>query len=202
MTEEQAKHNKHLVFLRGLLTGMGYFMPLRALELAREYHVGLRKDGKTPEFQHQVEILEIFSPVLVHCANPRIVVAGTMLHDTPEDYAGSEPRIEKECGYRVAQVARGMNKTGMTMEEYCKQLAEDEDLSILKGGDRLHNTRTMQCFTDEKIAKYIKETREHILPMLKKARRNFPHQSLVYVYLSQGIEANLRWAEALLQARA
>jgi excinuclease ABC subunit A len=48
--------DKRLIALRYTLLGKGYTRSIKALEFARKIHCGTRKDGITPEFQHQVEI--------------------------------------------------------------------------------------------------------------------------------------------------
>ncbi len=55
--EPVAHHAKLLLDLRTWLYGKDYFLALDALEFASRYHRGLRKDGKTPEFFHQVFIV-------------------------------------------------------------------------------------------------------------------------------------------------
>ena len=40
--------------IRYWMLGRGYTVAHAAMELGLEYHTGFRKDGVTPEFQHQV----------------------------------------------------------------------------------------------------------------------------------------------------
>lgn len=191
--------NKHIIFLRGLLTGYGYFEALRALEFAAEVHTGLRKDGVTREFHHQLAIAQLIDPVLVHCTNPEVVMAAIMLHDVIEDYPELREEIRNTFSPEVYRAVCALDKSNMTTQEYYDHAATDASVSIVKGGDRLHNVMTMAgVFKLEKILRYIEETRTYTLPMLKKARRLFPHQGRAYVYLSQAIEAHLRTIEAML----
>lgn len=52
----QEAHLKRLRKLRDLLEGAGYNDALKALAFARRHHVGMRKDGVTPEFDHYPEM--------------------------------------------------------------------------------------------------------------------------------------------------
>ena len=46
------------VSLRYWLIGRGYIQALKAMEFGKRYHKGLRKDGVTPEFHHQISIAQ------------------------------------------------------------------------------------------------------------------------------------------------
>lgn len=45
-------HAKRLSTLKILLAGANYHRALKALHFAARHHVGTRKDGVTPEFDH------------------------------------------------------------------------------------------------------------------------------------------------------
>lgn len=53
-------------------------------------------------------------------------------------------------------------------------------------------------FTDEKIVRYLDETREFILPMLKKGRRNFPEQDGAYQNVRTSLVAQMDMLEAVI----
>jgi hypothetical protein len=53
--------------------------------------------------------------------------------------------------------------------------------TVVKGSDRINNQSTMVgVFTPKKQMEYVRECEEHILPMLKSARRKFPDQEPAY----------------------
>ena len=53
--------------------------------------------------------------------------------------------------------------------------------SIAKGVDRMHNFQSMSGVFDlDKQQRYMEETEQYIIPMLKEARKNFPEQEPVY----------------------
>lgn len=52
---------------------------------------------------------------------------------------------------------------------------------MVKGADRIHNQQSMVgVFTLDKQSAYISETKDLVLPMLKRARKRFTTQEAVY----------------------
>jgi (p)ppGpp synthase/HD superfamily hydrolase len=99
----QQTYQKHLVSLRAWLQGSGKHEALRALEYARPLHDGLRKDGVTPEFAHQVFMMNFarnFDPMFQH---PDATLAVLALHDVVEDKNVSILDIQAEFGDEIAQ---------------------------------------------------------------------------------------------------
>lgn len=69
----------------------------------------------------------------------------------------------------------------MPVEVYYQNIAENNIASVVKGGDRIHNIQTMvDIFNTAKQQEYMSETNSYVLPMLKKARRNFTTQENAY----------------------
>lgn len=164
-----------------------------ALLFAEQIHDGMRKDGKTPEFYHQFSILGRALTLHKLMSVPSQVYVAILLHDCPEDYPSFIGEIKRRFP-RHSDNALALSKyeyvhrdfeaphvVQKTMEEYMAQMANSPVLSIVKLLDRLHNLSTMLgVFTPEKITRYTKEVEEYFLPMLKKAKRNFPAQEAVY----------------------
>jgi (p)ppGpp synthase/HD superfamily hydrolase len=181
----QQAYQKHLISLRAWLHGSAKHEALRALEFARPLHDGLRKDGVTPEFAHQVFMMNLarnFDPALLH---PDETLAVLALHDVVEDKNVSILDIQAEFGERIARPVFLMTAPeGETAGEKAgrfRAMAEDPIASVAKAIDRVHNVVSMVgVFTPEKVARYIAESEELILPMMKSARRRFPKQIPVY----------------------
>lgn len=169
------------ISLRYFLLGKQFYETARALEFAAEYHVGTRKDGVTPELQHQIEIVHYLRTLLPSFIHPEDTLTAGVLHDTDEDYPESKLKIEKNFNPRVAHSVGLLNKNGKTKKFYFEQIAQDEIASIVKGADRVHNLQSMiGVFTPEKQIGYVGEVEEYFLPMLKHARRKFPQQEAAY----------------------
>jgi (p)ppGpp synthase/HD superfamily hydrolase len=184
------EYQKKLLTLRQQLVGARYHHALAALEFAHRYHTGLRKDGVTPEFQHQIEIA-LFALTLPDLMYRQEVIATIMLHDVREDYGVTAAEIRElffedpEFAERVDCAVENMTKEfrGVKKDEVAlfEAMSKDPIASIAKGCDRIHNVSSMLgVFTVEKQKIYIQEVVDLFLPMLKRARRLFPHQVNAY----------------------
>lgn len=198
------KYEKYLISMRYWLLGKGYHKAVSAMEFASKYHTGMRKDGETPEFHHQVSIAH-YLRTLPDLRNQEDVLAAAFLHDTVEDYEVSLTDIDSRFGYDVkkavellSKVVKGYKKSP---EEYFQRMIESPIASIVKGGDRVHNSQTMHgCFSHEKQLKYITETREFILPMLKESRRKYPDQELAYENIKHALKGQIELIELAIRA--
>lgn len=184
------KFQKKLLTLRQQLVGARYHHALAALEFAHRFHTGLRRDNVTPEFQHQIEIA-LFALTLPDLMFRQEVIATIMLHDVREDYGVTAAEIRElffedpDFAARVDRAVENMTKEfrGVKKDEQAlfDAMSQDPIASIAKGCDRIHNIGSMLgVFTTEKQKKYVQEVHDLFLPMLKKARRLFPHQVNAY----------------------
>lgn len=198
----ETRYRKQRTALRHLLLGRGWYGACRALEMAAGYHTGMRKDGTTPEFSHQVAIalwVWTLEPQLLH---PEETVSAALLHDVCEDYDVGFEEIEVGFGPLVAGAVRALTKEHRGVKFGAEQvddaIAEDPIASIVKPGDRIHNHDSMVgVFGPEKIASYVAETESHILPTLKRARRRFPVQEQAYQNAKLTLEAQVRLLKAM-----
>lgn len=116
---------------------------------------------------------------------PGATLAAAFLHDVPEDYDISFDELEKKFGKQISDAVwlltkqyRGEKKD---IEVYFDEMAHCPIASIIKGADRIHNHQTMHpVFKPEKQKSYILETKQHIIPMLKKARHINVRQEHIY----------------------
>jgi (p)ppGpp synthase/HD superfamily hydrolase len=189
------KFSKLSISLRYYLIGKGYNNTLKAWNFAEKFHTGFRKDGVTPEIQHQIEILHFLRtmPVL---PDPDTLFSIMMLHDTMEDYGVSYDEIDNLFGNEVAKHVRSLSKTmrgvNIPHDVYYSQLSESEFTSIGKGADRAHNVNSMVgVFTNEKQLAYIEETENDVFPMLKTARRLYPEYENTFENIKHGIKQQL-----------
>lgn len=167
------------------LIGKGYLKALKAFNIARSYHSWTRKDGVTPEFQHQIEIA-LYLMTLKDVPNLEEVITSALLHDIREDYGIEDSYIRVEFGNEVADAVEKLTKKFRGYEKdkktYFEELSKCAIASIVKGADRIHNVNSMVwVFSPEKQLSYVSEVREYFLPMLKKARKNFPEQTFAYL---------------------
>ena len=194
---------KQTVFMRGWLQGRGYHTALAAMEFARLHHTGTRKDGLTPEFQHQTEIA-MHASVLPGLIFPEETIATCFLHDTVEDTPGSRHEIAQRFGERVADSTWRVTKVDANGDKRDEDrlyddMADCPIASIVKGLDRRHNQRTMGgVFAPEKMLDYVEFTDVRILPMMKKARVNFPQQYAAYQIIKGELTTQARLVRSLV----
>ena len=203
-------HEKRQLVLYQQLQGAGYFNALSAFQFASRSHKGTRKDGITPEFSHQIEIA-LFALLLPDLLYREETIATIALHDVREDFGISDGEIrslfrDPAFADRVAHAVHAMTKKyrGVIrdLDELFAQMALDPIASIAKGCDRQHNILSMiGVFTPEKQRQYVGEVRSEFLPMLKTARRNFPHQIRAYELLKFNLETQIELIEAALDAK-
>jgi (p)ppGpp synthase/HD superfamily hydrolase len=200
-------YGKLYIALKFRLKGDKFYRAMSALELARKIHDGLRKDGKTPEFQHQLEIalhayrLKGLEGNLLEDA---IIVA--LLHDTDEDYPHKIPFGKLESyGSECAIAIRILNKhTHDGYDEYFGEMSNNLLASLIKGCDRINNFQSMNRgnFTLEKQIKYAGEVVERFLPMLENARNQYPELMDAYYSLEQFLKCQHELISLLIESKS
>lgn len=178
--------DEHRKSLKNWLRGRNYFTALKAMQIAQTRHVGVRKDGKTPELMHQVILAQHARTLEPSLTYPEETIAVLLLHDLKEDIPDGRKVVEAEFDGVIAAGVEAMSKfyyphhaMEKSDEHYYGALAESEVGCIAKGIDRCHNLQSMQGVFDlGKQQRYIGEVEDHIMPMLSKAKENFPQQEL------------------------
>jgi (p)ppGpp synthase/HD superfamily hydrolase len=175
------RYTKLEIALRYYLLGAKYHTALKAMDFAKQYHTGTRKDGVTPEFSHQVE-MSLYILGLKGLIDEERTVTVALLHDVVEDYEHvSIATINSMFGPEIADSCARLDKTGKNYDFYFAEIAKSASDSIVKGADRVHNVNSMKgVFSKDKQNKYIEEVEVHFLPMLKLARNRFPQQMQAY----------------------
>lgn len=200
------------------LQGKGMTLALTAMLFAEDYSRGnTRKDGITPEFEHQVR-QALFALLLKDISDIKLelLICVTLLHDVMEDYdvelqtlvnlldgaALQNPKYAGlgSLGAIVAASVWAMTKTykgkKKSPDSVFADIANDELASLAKGLDRMNNFQTMVgTFNLPKRISYVQEGLKYFLPMLKAARRKFVHHT--YAYLN--IETVIKYQIELLQ---
>lgn len=178
-------HAKERIALRYWLLGREWFTAAEAFEFAEGYHCGLRKDGITPEFSHQISIANYLTTLTPHLLHPEATIAVALLHDVCEDYDVEFTEITAQFGNQIGDATHAMTKVHKGIKRHPDEVRAEQGrcpiASVVKGADRIHNQSTMVgVFGAAKIHEYVAETDTMILPMLKTARRAFPSQTGAY----------------------
>lgn len=177
-------YEKMRIALRYWLLGKEFYKAVEAMDFAEHYHNGTRKDG-AHEFSHQVSQASLARTLINSIKYKEELFIVIFLHDICEDKGISFEEIEQRFGKIVANAVRLMTKVYRDVkipnDVYYGNLSECEIASVAKGLDRIHNLLSMlNAFKPEKQVSYIQETTDYTVPMLKKARRNFPHLETVF----------------------
>jgi (p)ppGpp synthase/HD superfamily hydrolase len=193
-----SQYRKDLLAMRSYLDGRGYHLAIRALEFARGFHAGVRKDGLTPEFSHQVFIAGYIRTLEASLPDAEAVYVAIFLHDVPEDYDVGFEEIEAMFGSPSAGSVRLLTKAHrgvkLPVQSYYDALPGDPVASVVKGADRGHNILTMSGagWSRSKQEDYLAEAEQHVLPMLKEARRRHPEWAPALVNLGMLIKVQAK----------
>ena len=144
-----------------------------AYDVAEEMHRGqLRKSGE-PYLIHPMAVAEILADLGM---GEETIVAG-LLHDVVEDTSYTEEELIVDFGEDVAMLVDGVTKLASLKFESKEErqaenlrkmfLAMSKDIRVLiiKLSDRLHNLRTINYMTHDKIIEKCRETLDIYAPL-------------------------------------
>ncbi len=144
-----------------------------AYDVAEEMHRGqLRKSGE-PYLIHPMAVTEILADLGM---DEETIVAG-LLHDVVEDTSYTEEELIVDFGQDVAMLVDGVTKLASLKFESKEErqaenlrkmfLAMSKDIRVLiiKLSDRLHNLRTINYMTHDKIIEKCRETLDIYAPL-------------------------------------
>lgn len=190
------QYEKIKLSLRYYLLGKGWYVAVAALEFGESIHTGMRKDGVTPEFEHQVRIAHYLRTL--DLMYPEQTIAAALLHDVREDYNIPDYEFVRRFGQEITTACILLDKNGKDISAYFRDIAGNPIASPTKGGDRIHNLQTMVgVFKREKQLAYVEEVRSEFFPMLKNARRNFPQQERAYENIKHMLESQIELIEVI-----
>lgn len=213
---------KDINTIRQWLLGRNFAMAAFVLEYTLKLHNRRRKDN-SHEFSHQVHQALFARTLSAYFTYPEETFCAIWLHDTKEDLPISFEEIEKTVRDKynsmriiyerekltpfnielmmsaVKALTKEYNGVKLPSEEYFGVLAGDEIASLAKGFDRMHNLLSMgKAFNFKKQKEYIEETEKYILPMIKKAQKEFPHQNNAYENIKLVLKTQVNIIEVML----
>jgi hypothetical protein len=182
----------------------------RALKVAKKYHIGQRKNGYA-EISHQYEIVSSVIPLFLKYDREILdsLVAGLLLHDTVEDYPEKYnfANLKNDFNDIVFDIVKRMTKTQSFKKtqkfytKYYKKLSKSPLSVMAKLFDRVHNYESMVDQNVEFKSKYFEEVETYMIPMAKKARKEFPEYEQVITFLIRQLKVLSHFHMKVMEAR-
>lgn len=178
----QEQYEKDFETLKNRLSGAGYAQALDALAFAEKYHPGFRKDGRTPNFHHQIKIaFSLYDErerLRAVGLNVDEVITLGILHDTYEENQHIKlGKLKKRFGSRITEMTRALSKVRdgqpIPTETYYHSLRAYPETLIVKLHDRRSNVETIIDLEPKKQVDYVVETRQ-LLDVAKGALKDYP----------------------------
>ena len=145
----------------------------RAYDVAEEMHRGQLRKSEEPYLIHPMAVAEILADLGM---DEETIIAG-LLHDVVEDTPYTSEELASDFGDEVELLVDGVTKLGSLKFESKEErqaenlrkmfLAMSKDIRVLiiKLSDRLHNLRTINYMTHDKIIEKCRETLDIYAPL-------------------------------------
>lgn len=192
---------KSYYFAKGFAFANAFHNMQKALVLAKKMHEGQYRRGGA---EYLVHPLRVCCYLISLGFKDDILLSAALLHDVIEDveYIRNDPKkIVKEFGIseEVLNLVLLVTKTKEVAEEsYYSHIRGDIKALLIKLSDRCNNVSTLQCFTREKMQKYINETQTYILPLCSYGKATYPEYSGIITTMKYQITALCTTAQAFL----
>lgn len=188
--------------MRHYLEGKAFYQALNAWTFARGFHTGTRKDGITPEFYHQIGMANFARTLETSMLHPEQTYATIFLHDAVEDGGLKLQEVRHKFNADICDavdaLSKVVNNQKRNPEAVADAISENAIASVVKGIDRANNQGSMLgVFSIEKQKEQIDETEDYILPILKRARVNFPQQRQIYENIKHLLLREIRLFQAM-----
>ena len=193
---------KMYTFLRGFASGAGMKETLKALAFARKMHEGqLRKSGEP----YLVHPLTMACNAVSMGLREDAVIATILLHDVCEDCGVGlselpvNDTIRQAVNLMTFRTMEGETKE-IAKNRYYNMLLQSREAALTKLVDRCHNVSSMAgTFSVAKLKAYIEETRQYVLPLLRKVKDQYPEDSDILFVLKYHIVSVVDSIDATIQ---
>lgn len=161
-------------YMKGYCMGKGWPDAVSALSFAREQHRDqTRKDGQ-PYLCHP---LAMACHAIAIGLDREDVVATCLLHDVVEDCDVKVDALPVNDDIK-AIVTRLTHIPAVPLRDYYENMTDSEPAMLVKLLDRCDNVSTMAgVFTLSKMLDYVRETKDYVLPLIRKVKDCFPNDS-------------------------
>ena len=181
LKERMFSEKNMYTFVRSAAVAKNLNQTMLALPLMKRYHAGQIRKGR----EH---IPYIIHPLMMAChclalgLSEDEILATVLLHDvcedcnvTPDELPVAEP-IKRSLGKLTFEVLAGETKE-QAKARYFAAIPGDRVATIVKVIDRCNNISTMAVsFSRKKIAEYIDETEQYVMPLLVVMKNMYPER--------------------------
>jgi (p)ppGpp synthase/HD superfamily hydrolase len=161
--------NKQAAYLFGFAKGANMPLFMESIRFAEQAHEGQKRNDGRDYINHPIETCEYLINLGIRSDE---LLAAAMLHDVVEDKPEMSEAAKEKFGPEVFGIIDQVSKKkGKTTEDYFSGIT-DPRAAIIKGMDRVSNIIDMLDVYDSlRLRRYIHETENHVLPLLKKTRK-------------------------------
>jgi GTP pyrophosphokinase len=175
----------------------------KAYEYANEFHKDKKRASGELFIQHPLNTAYILAQLKLDISS----IAAALLHDVVEDADVSIEKIKQNFGEEIANLVDGVTKISKLKYQDKEQvdnesirkmlLASTKDIRviIIKLADKLHNMRTIQYLSEEKIKKICQETLDIYAPLAYRlgiASIKWELEDLAFKYLQPEIYQRIK----------
>lgn len=167
----------------------------KAIYYAKKYHGSQKRLSGEPYYSHPLAVAELVAP---YCFKTDILVT-SILHDTIEDTDLTKDLIEHIFDANIASKVEDLTRVKLDRKISSAEIVEllwlqkKEELLLVKFFDRLHNMKTVEVKSAEKIKSISEETLLSFLTLNMHLKNIFPNMlkaekeltNLINKYLSK-----------------
>ena len=180
MSNAMFNSEKMYTYIRGYASALAMQQTLRALTFAREKHKDQMRKSGDPYIVHP---LTMACDALSLGIKDDNIIATILLHDVCEDCSVSleelpvNNEVKRGVELMTFRVMEGETKETAKVRYY-NMIIQSKEAAFTKLIDRCHNVSTMAgAFSKQKLKDYIDETREYVLPLLRKVKQKYPDKT-------------------------
>lgn len=207
--QDTIQYIKPYMFIKGYAMGRKLPQTMLALPVARKLHDGQYRKSGEPYFTHP---LKVCSTLISYGIDDDVTLAAAILHDVLEDCGEQLPEggqsLIEEYGIApevVETISLLSKRSGLNDQElgvYFRKIEKSPRAALIKLADRLHNSGSLYTFTDEKMKKYLRESRLFMIPMASYCKKYYPQYANAFSILKTNITALNSSMEAMLERMA
>lgn len=196
--DEAFMYDRTYLFIKGYATALELNQTLKALPLARRFHNGQYRKGnviingesrKLPYVLHVLKVCSTLISLHLPLTGTELdtLLASALLHDSLEDAERYFPKGGRELVteynfstelYEIVKLlTKHSNSTEDELDVYFNNIKKNKLALMIKLADRSHNVEDLYVMKQEKLHKYVQETRNWIYPLATYGKANYPELS-------------------------